>query len=667
MMSQTTVAPYQSASLYVGDLHKDISESALFDLFQRVGPVVSIRVCRDSITRRSLGYAYVNFQNVEDAERALDTMNFTEINGKACRIMWSQRDPSLRRTGAGNVYVSNLAPTVDNKGLYDTFSVFGNILSCKVVNDETGASKGYGYVHFETGEAATDAISKLDGAVIEDVEVHVSNFVKRQERAAQANWTNLYVKQFPSTWDDAKLREIFGSYGTIANVFITRDETGKSKGFGFVNMADHESASKAVAELHNKTFEEGESPFTLYVGKAQKKTERARDLKTKRDQLNAERVTKYQGMNLYVKNIADTVTDEQFREAFAPYGNITSAKIMRDEAKVSRGFGFVCFATAEEASKAVTEMNGKVIASKPLVVTLYQRKEIRRVQLAASYAPNVRFHQGMNNMPVPPFMQGMYMQGQNFPGQPRGQVPYPYPGGPMAGNPRGIPSGANPRGNPQFGGSRPSGNYFGGAMPQYGVPNQQGQMGFKQPRPQNNNAFPPMPQGGMAGNFQQRRPVGPGMQQTMAMGGAPARGMVGGPMSGRPMPGYGVPMQMAPQQQAVRSGVKFTNQARNQTAPMMTSQGMMPAVQSHMPPQKMDFSEALLSTTDPMAQKNMIGERLYPLIYAHTPEQAGKITGMLLEMDNGELLNLIESPDALLSKIEEALTVLRNHKATADA
>lgn len=210
---------YSSASLYVGDLNPDVGETQLFEIFKQVGPVASIRVCRDSTTRRSLGYAYVNYLSLPDAMRALDLFNFQEIKGRPCRIMWSQRDPSLRKTGSGNIFIKNLDKSIDNKILYDTFSTFGNILSCKISVNEQGISRGFGFVHYETHEAAEEAIAKTNEKLLKNKKIYVGFFVTKKERdasdAASPKWTNIFVKNLSKTVTDEKFREIFDKFGPI--------------------------------------------------------------------------------------------------------------------------------------------------------------------------------------------------------------------------------------------------------------------------------------------------------------------------------------------------------------------------------------------------------------------------------------------------------------------
>jgi len=59
----------------------------------------------------------------------------------------------------------------------------------------------------------------------------------------------------------------------------------------------------------------------------------------------------------------------------------------------------------------------------------------------------------------------------------------------------------------------------------------------------------------------------------------------------------------------------------------------------------------MLSDAPPQEQKQMLGERLFPLINSMYPELAGKITGMLLEIDNSELLHMLESRESLKAKV----------------
>uniref|UniRef100_A0A672PAB6 Polyadenylate-binding protein n=1 Tax=Sinocyclocheilus grahami TaxID=75366 RepID=A0A672PAB6_SINGR len=556
---------YPMASLYVGDLHADVTEAMLYEKFSPAGPILSIRVCRDMMPRRSLGYAYVNFQQPADAERALDTMNFDVIKGRPLRIMWSQRDPSLRKSGVGNIFIKNLDKSIDNKALYDTFSAFGNILSCKVVCDENG-SKGYGFVHFETHEAAERAIEKMNGMLLNDRKVFVGRFKSRKEREAEMGarakeFTNVYIKNFGEDMDDEKLREVFSKFGPALSIRVMTDISGKSRGFGFVSFERHEDAQRAVDEMNGKEL----NGKQVYVGRAQKKGERQTELKRKFEQMKQDRMTRYQGVNLYVKNLDDGLDDERLRKEFAPFGTITSAKVMMEGGR-SKGFGFVCFSSPEEATKAVTEMNGRIVATKPLYVALAQRKEERQAHLTSQYMQRMASVRAVPNPVLNPYQ--------------------PAP---------------------------PSG-YFMAAIPQV-----RGR--FRTAR------------GGLCSVF---------LAASQAMGPRPSiAGAATGTAQVRGVPQYKYAAGVRnPQVHVCLCILKcLTFMYLSRVQPAVHVQGQEP------------LTASMLAAAPPQEQKQMLGERLFPLIQNMHPSLAGKITGMLLEIDNSELLHMLESPESLRSKV----------------
>ena len=630
----------------------------------------------------------------------------------------------------GNIFVKNLQEGIDNKQLYDTFSLFGKILSCKVVCDrDTGKSKGYGYVHYETNEAAANAIDKLDGMLIDGKEVQVGVFMRRDTRPGSADWTNCFIKNLPVEWDEKKLREEFSKFGEIVSASISmgvrrkkpkkpvpapveeknegeeskptaegeeekpaeegatakevkddkpeespaaaaessEDEPKKeeeepaeevitSLGFGFVNFATHEAALACVEEMNEKELTtsenapEGETiPKTLFVGRAQKKAERERELRAKYEAEKMDRIAKFQGVNLYVKNLDDSVSDDLLREEFSQMGTVTSARVMRDlKSGISRGFGFVCYATPEDATRSVNEMNGKLISGKPIFVALAQRKDVRRAQLEAQHNQGPR---------------GGGAGGNNPPGQP-GMMRGPM-GGPMGGYPGGAVPVYMPRPGP--GGMQPS---YPMVPQMMGVQGGRGGYGMQGGQPGRPGAYP-MPGYGMM----------PGQPNRGGRGGPGGRGGRGGPMpGGRVGPGgpQGGRGPMPGGRGAAGQPIKFNQQARN-AAPPGGPNGNVPPNQAGAPPApgagsapapatsaNEQLTPAALASASPEMQKNMIGERLYPLIHQTQPELAGKITGMLLEMDNSELLHLLESPEALGAKIQEALQVLEAHNTAAN-
>jgi len=271
---------------------------------------------------------------------------------------------------------------------------------------------------------------------------------------------------------------------------------------------------------------------------------------------------------------------------------------------MSKGFGYVAFKSKDAADKAIAEMNGKLMDGKPLYVAFHQSADQRRRQLEQrrQNPNNFRwpgFSAPQQQQPMPPSMPSMY--------------PYPNPWQPAAMMPQ----------------------YYGAMRPQ-GMP-----MGMKQPMmfPQQRGPFP----GVMPG--QQPRMMRPPGQQ----GGQP-----GGPRQGvqsiAPRPG-GVPPPVAPQKMMAQVPVRAGPQAVPQQQKNIPGMYGLP-----------NLTSSALAAMSSEEQKNALGERLYARIYAVNPDQAAKITGMLLEMDTTEILNVLEDDAVLKNKIDEALTVLRAHQ-----
>jgi len=611
--------PLASASLYVGDLDPNITEPQLFETFSVVGPVASIRVCRDAMTRRSLGYAYVNFHNVVDAERALDTLNYTTIKGKACRIMWKHRDPSIRKSGAGNIFIKNLDKSVDTRTLHDTFSQFGNILSCKVSMDDQANSRGFGFVQFETAEEANEAIAKVNGIMLLEKKLFVGPFIPRNERdsvTGERRFTNCYVKNFPEDVTDERFEEEFKKYGEVTSCKVMRKEDGTSRGFGFVNFKEADHAKAACEAINASKVFGGERE--VYCGRAEKESERKEKLRKKYDAIRMERLKNNQLVNLYIKNLDDNIDDEKLRTTFEQFGTITSAKVMRDKDRpeVSKGFGFVCFAQPEEATRAVTAMNGQMVGTKPIYVALHQPIEIRRqMQAAQGQRPQQmlpRFQVG-SAMPMPPMNMGGF-----GPGRGAGAAPV-FMGWPQ------------PMGQPQPGMQRQP---------------------YNRQQPYMNNAGQRQPRGQNAGyNANAQGPRQGAQPQGARQGAQQQQGVRQQKGAVPPNQQQRMPMQQAQQQ------------------PAQPAQAQQPAVPA-IPPSQMTKDQLMnyIVNAPPAQAKQILGERLYHLIQGDQGELAGKITGMLLEgLDNSELVALIDDQAALRGKIQEALTALEAHAQHAQA
>jgi polyadenylate-binding protein len=273
-------------------------------------------------------------------------------------------------------------------------------------------------------------------------------------------------------------------------------------------------------------------------------------------------------------------------------------------------------------------MNGRIVGSKPLYVALAQRKDERKNHLASQYMQRLSTTRLQSQQLGQIFANPQNAAGIYLPAALQNAATRFYPTAPSFAPVRPTPRWAAQSTRAQL----PANTYQNYQM-----------LNPSQPRarlpynPQGQNANIRASSNGIRMNFNAVNANNIRMPQQAGLNNA-------------------IPTQQ--QQQMMQRGVQ-NHKLRPQG---VVNQGQLPNTQAINVPGQEPLTTGMLAAAQPQEQKQMLGERLYPLIYGMHPEWAGKITGMLLEIDNAELLHMLDSRESLKAKVEEAVNVLQAHK-----
>ncbi|CAN1345434.1 RNA-binding protein 208 [Linum perenne] len=216
-------------SVYVGNIHVNVTEKLLAEVFQTAGPLTGCKLIR----KEKSSYGFLDYHDRSSAAIAIMSLHGRQLYGQALKVNWAYANSQREDTsGHFHIFVGDLSPEVTDATLFACFSVYPSCSDARVMWDhKTGRSKGYGFVSFRNQQEAQSAINDLTGKWLGN-------------RQIRCNWATKGVlssedKQSSDSQNAVVLTN--GSPGVIEEVRIQRD-----KGFGFVRYNTHDEATSAI-------------------------------------------------------------------------------------------------------------------------------------------------------------------------------------------------------------------------------------------------------------------------------------------------------------------------------------------------------------------------------------------------------------------------------------
>lgn len=266
-------------NLFLNKLPPGMSPSDIHDKFSDFGTVVSVkRVCDSKGVYR--GYGYVQFESVEEADKAIEAMKNDSVMSVSRFVPKNQRPQA--EDHFTNVYVKNIPQQMTHDHFNQKLASFGDITKSHLSDIVPKYEAKYGMANFSTHESAAKAVGDLNGQKWEDNNIFISRAMskkelndmkqkefekKKKEMKEKYRGTNLFVKNFPKDMTEADFRKMFEKYGVIRSIGFPCDEKGIPKGYGFCAFEKVEEANAAMSDISHFPGEGGNIYVTLALPK----------------------------------------------------------------------------------------------------------------------------------------------------------------------------------------------------------------------------------------------------------------------------------------------------------------------------------------------------------------------------------------------------------------
>ena len=422
--------------LYISDLPYNTNETDIKLFFKRYGDNVSLITIRDPKYHKENDIrpisAKVIFKDYETANKARIEMNLRKLKGHAIRLMWEERDNSVRYNSTTNLFIKGIPFNVQPREVYEYFIKFGDISSAKLKENQDGNHLGYGYVTYYKPESAESAIKNTNGKMMwGGGPLQVDYFKKKNERLSTAGPEvfKLYITNFPGDFTEKNIVELTKEFGAIISCSIKTEKIGRR--YALVCYENEEAANRAKGSLEGKNVygynlfckivndKSYPNPNEIKINKNNNNNFRRFFQRNKPGLIN----TNNNKCNLFIKEIPYMIKEKQFIEIFSQYGKITSAKLetynlitnIGDQTvstPTSKGYGYVCYENQETAKKVKDELNGKFLPGyehwkNPLTIEYYLSKSQKEVM--NSMYENNNFSMNNNNGIYMPQMNPQYI------------------------------------------------------------------------------------------------------------------------------------------------------------------------------------------------------------------------------------------------------------------